>query len=108
MSHAKMLNVGVLGCGLRAAVYCDRVAMVPNMRLCAYADINPAAAEAFRARYSGAYATNDASRVLRDPDIDAVIICTWHDTHTAYAIEAAQQGKHMLIEKPMALTIDEC
>ena len=108
MSQPKVLNVGVLGCGLRAAVYCDRAPKVPNLRLCAYADINPAAAEAFRAKYGGTYATNDASRVLSDPDLDAVIICTWHDTHTAYAVEAAQHGKHMLIEKPMALTIDEC
>jgi predicted dehydrogenase len=104
----KTLNVGVLGCGSRAAVYCDVVERVPGMRLCAYADVNTTAAESFRAKYGGAYSTSDAARVLGDPDIDAVFICTWHDTHTAYAISAAQHGKHMLIEKPMALTIDEC
>lgn len=102
------LRVGCIGCGARAEVYCDAIGQTPALELRAYADVNLAAAEGFLARYGGAYATADASRVLADPDLDAVFICTWHDTHTAYATEAARRGKHILIEKPMALTIDEC
>ena len=102
------LRVGVLGCGSRAAVYCDDAARLSNMRLTAYADVRQAAADAFLAGYGGDYSTNDAARVLADPQIDAVLICTWHDTHTEYALQAAAHGKHILIEKPMALTIDEC
>src|SRR5438477_7728954 len=102
------LRVGVLGCGSRAAVYCDDAARLTNMRLTAFADVRQAAADAFLASYGGAYSTNDAARLLADPEIDAVLICTWHDTHTDYALQAARHGKHMLIEKPMALTIDEC
>lgn len=102
------LRVGVLGCGARAAVYCDDAARLTNMRLSAFADVKQAAADAFLAAYGGDYSTNDAARVLADPQIDAVLICTWHDTHTEYALQAARHGKHILIEKPMALTIDEC
>jgi predicted dehydrogenase len=105
---SQTLSVAVIGCGARAEVYCERAHQLPSLRLHAYADVRPAAAEAFRARYGGAYATTDAERVLKDPDVDAVLICTWHDTHTAYALQAAAQGKHILIEKPLALTIDEC
>jgi myo-inositol 2-dehydrogenase/D-chiro-inositol 1-dehydrogenase len=102
------LRIGVIGCGLRAAVYCDGVDRVPAVQLRAYADVNQASADRFLARYGGGYATNDPERVLADPDIDAVFICTWHDTHTALAVSAAAHGKHILIEKPMALTIGEC
>ena len=102
------LSVGVIGCGARATLYCERAEFLPALRLCAYADVNLSAAERFQQAYGGAYATTDALRVLCDPHIQAVLICTWHDTHTAFALEAAKHGKHILIEKPLALTIDEC
>ncbi len=102
------LRIGVIGCGLRAQVYCDGADRVPAVQLRAYADVNQAAADRFLAKYGGGYATNDPERVLADPEIDAVFICTWHDTHTALAVSAAAHGKHILIEKPMALTIGEC
>jgi len=42
-----------------------------------------------------------------DPKIDAVIITTWHDTHAPFSLKAAQANKHVFIEKPMAMTIEE-
>ncbi|MBI5880438.1 MAG: Gfo/Idh/MocA family oxidoreductase [Chloroflexi bacterium] len=105
---SKPLNVGVIGCGARARLYCEAAHGVPGLKLQAYADVRPDAVSQFLADFGGAYATADAARVLSDPDLQAVFICTWHDTHTAYAVQAARNGKHLLIEKPMALTIDEC
>ena len=102
------LNIGVIGCGARAEIYVEQVARLPALKLRAYADVKLENAERYKQLYGGEYTTTDALRVLRDPDIHAVFICTWHDTHTAYAIEAAEHGKHILIEKPLALTIDEC
>lgn len=102
------LNVGVIGCGSRARLYCEGAHKAPGLKLHAYADVRPEAAASFLSDFGGAYATADAQRVLTDPDVQAVFICTWHDTHTAYAVQAAKHGKHLLIEKPMALTIDEC
>jgi predicted dehydrogenase len=46
--------------------------------------------------------------VLDDPQIDAVYICTRHDSHAPLAIAAARAKKHILIEKPLALNIDDC
>lgn len=105
---AKILNVGCIGCGLRAEIYVEQVARLPMLKMHAYADVRLDNAERFLADYGGSYATTDATRVLTDPDIQAVMISTWHDTHTPFAIEAARNGKHILIEKPLALTIDEC
>jgi predicted dehydrogenase len=72
------------------------------------ADIDLAKAEAYREAYGGAYATTDPERVFTDPGIDGVLITTWHDTHAPYSLRALEGGKHVLIEKPMAMTEAEC
>jgi predicted dehydrogenase len=104
----RRLRVGCLGCGDRAEVYCAAIGHAPGLELWAYADVQLAAAERLLHAYGGHYATDDIERVLADPEVDVVWICTWHDTHTALAVAAAQHGKHFLIEKPLALTPAEC
>ncbi|WP_332748209.1 bi-domain-containing oxidoreductase [Hydrogenophaga sp.] len=54
-------------------------------------------------RFLAEYCTTDHQEVLKDPDIDAVIIATRHDTHATLALDALRAGKHVLLEKPMAL-----
>jgi len=51
--------------------------------------------------------TTDYGKVLADPNVDAVSICTPHALHCEMAIEAASAGKHVLVEKPMAMTVAE-
>ena len=58
-------------------------------------------------RFGADYATTDYREVLADPDIDAVIIATRHDSHARIALEALRAGKHVLLEKPLALDEDE-
>ena len=58
-------------------------------------------------RFGAAYATTDYRETLADPDIDAVIIATRHDTHAKLALEALEAGKHVLLEKPLALEESE-
>ena len=50
----------------------------------------------------------DFAQLLDEADIDAVDICTTHDTHRDIAVAAAQAGKHLFLEKPMANSLDEC
>ena len=50
------------------------------------------------------YATTDYRQVLRDPDVDAVLIATRHNLHALLAVEALKAGKHVFVEKPLALT----
>lgn len=52
-------------------------------------------------------ATTDYAEVLRDPHIDLVLICTRHDLHARMTLEALRAGKHVLCEKPLALTLGE-
>lgn len=58
-------------------------------------------------RFGAEYCTTDYREVLRDKNIDAVIIATRHDSHARIALEALLAGKHVLLEKPLALTESE-
>ncbi|MFW2356831.1 bi-domain-containing oxidoreductase [Hydrogenophaga sp.] len=58
-------------------------------------------------RFAASYTTTDHHEVLNDPEVDAVIIATRHDTHAALALDALRAGKHVLLEKPLALTEEE-
>ena len=66
-----------------------------------------ATAKAVAARTEAAYATTDLADVLADPEIDLVLIATRHDLHAAQTLEALHAGKHVFVEKPLALTEDE-
>jgi predicted dehydrogenase/threonine dehydrogenase-like Zn-dependent dehydrogenase len=66
-----------------------------------------ATAKAVAARAEAAYATTELREVLDDPDIDLVLIATRHDLHAAQALEALRAGKHVFVEKPLALNEQE-
>jgi predicted dehydrogenase len=61
-------------------------------------------AKAVATQYEAAYATTDAAEILADPEIDVVVIGTRHDLHADLTLRALQAGKHVLVEKPLALT----
>jgi predicted dehydrogenase/threonine dehydrogenase-like Zn-dependent dehydrogenase len=66
-----------------------------------------AAAKAVADRAEAAYATTDYDAVLGDADVDLVLIATRHDLHAAQALQALEAGKHVFVEKPLALDEDE-
>jgi predicted dehydrogenase/threonine dehydrogenase-like Zn-dependent dehydrogenase len=64
-------------------------------------------AEALARRYGFRKATTDAGELLRDPQINAIMVATRHDSHARYAAAALEQGKHAYVEKPLALTEEQ-
>jgi predicted dehydrogenase len=104
-----VINLGLIGCGaLARSAHCTSVARIADAQFLAYTDIREEAARGALDEFGGEYATTDPERLLADPRIDAVYICTRHDSHAPLAIAAARAGKHILIEKPLALTLAEC
>lgn len=107
-SGMNTVPVALIGCGKLGRVHAECLARIPEARLVAYADVSEEAAKGLLKDFGGEYATMDVSRVVGDPSIRAVYICTRHDSHAPLAIAAARAGKHILIEKPLALTIEDC
>lgn len=108
MSGLMPLRIACIGCGFIGRRHMENAALMEGVVPAAYADAHLPAAEAFLAAFGGAYATTSAARIFADPAIDAVIIATHHDSHTPLALAAAAARKHILLEKPMALTVEDC
>ncbi len=64
--------------------------------------------KAYAMRFGAKYSTSDYQEILRDAEIDAILISSRHNQHAQQAIDALNAGKHVFIEKPMAITIEEC
>jgi myo-inositol 2-dehydrogenase / D-chiro-inositol 1-dehydrogenase len=101
-------RLGVIGCGGMARAHLRNARHTAGLQLYGYADVNVEAAQRCLHEFGGAYATDDPQRLLRDDAVDAVLIATHHDSHAGLAIGAATAGKHVLVEKPLAMTVAEC
>jgi phthalate 4,5-cis-dihydrodiol dehydrogenase len=101
------LNLGVIGLGMAGAVMVRAAARHDGVVLVAGADPHPGPRDAF-ARDFNARAYPDAAALVEDPAVEAVYIATPHQFHAAHAIMAAERGKHVILEKPMALTLADC
>jgi predicted dehydrogenase len=98
------LRFGIIGCGRVAPRHAQSIAQLDSTEAAAYADIKLSRAEKFAAEYGGA-AYADYRALLDRPDIDAVSICVPSGLHAAVAIDAMQAGKHVLVEKPIAIDL---
>lgn len=111
MSTAKPIRLGLIGAGRIARMHLMQVGeSLGTVELAAVCDIveSAAAERAQQAGLSTQALYTDPSRMIREASIDAVSICTTHDSHAPLAIEAAEAGKHVLVENPMANTLEEC
>lgn len=98
---------GVAGLGRAFTLMLPTLVADPRVRLCAAADPRADARSRFAADFDApAYAT--VEELCRDNSVDVVYIATPHQLHAEHAIIAAQHGKHVLAEKPMALALDDC
>ena len=103
-----MIRVGILGCGKIAQVrHIPEYLANPDAEIRGFYDIDLGRAQEMAAKFGGkAYETPEA--LLADPEIDAVSICAINHAHAALSIQALKAGKHVLCEKPMATTPEDC
>jgi phthalate 4,5-cis-dihydrodiol dehydrogenase len=100
-------GLGIAGLGMAGAVMVHAAAAHPGFVLRAAADPQPGPREAF-ARDFNARAYADVAELVADPEVDIVYIATPHQFHAPHAALAAAHGKHIILEKPMALTLADC
>ena len=101
------LRLCVIGCGGFARTFSKSLAQARDQVELYFASRDIGRAEAYSAEFGGAGAFGSYARAANDPNIDALYICTPHDLHLEHARLAATAKKHILLEKPIALTVEE-
>ncbi len=103
-----MFGIGIIGCGKIAQVrHIPEYAEHKDAKLVGFYDINLPRAQGLAQTYGGT-AYDSVEALLANPEIDAVSICAANFAHAELTIAALNAGKHVLCEKPMAITLAEC
>lgn len=100
------VNFAIAGCGHIAAKHAQAIENIKIARLLAVCDTHASRTAPYRERY-GAREYSDYRQLLQDPGVDVVCICTPSGLHAQMTIEAARVGKHVVVEKPMALRLED-
>jgi predicted dehydrogenase len=101
------LGFGIIGCGAISHMHADAVSEIEKAELIACTDVNGKSLKAFSEKYC-ITPYDDYKKMLADARVDVVSICTPSGLHKKFCIEAANAGKHIIVEKPMALTTADC
>ena len=102
----RKLKLGIAGIGVGASEILPAMESTPQIELVAGADVNARVLQTFQARY-GARVYDSIEKLCQDPDVEAVWISTPNRFHAPHTIVAARHGKHVVVEKPMAISLQE-
>ena len=102
-----MLNIGLIGCGRISKNHFEAIAQQPDAQCIACCDIIADRAREVAGKYNIPAWTTDYEKMLSNPDIEMISICTPSGLHPEHGIQAAKAGKHVLTEKPMACRLNE-
>lgn len=104
----KKIKVGIIGAGRIGKVHALSIKnLIPEVEIKAVSDVYFPAAEQLAKENGIPNAYEDYKEILKDPEIDAVLICSSTDTHAQISIEAAEAGKHIFCEKPVDLSVEK-
>ena len=106
MTTPNPLRFGVIGVGNAGGGVLHMMREEPNVEVVAAADVRPEALDAFRRDFGGR-TYDSVEGICRDPGVDVVWIATPNHYHCPHTVLAAEHGKHVVLEKPMALSLDE-
>src|SRR5262245_51854661 len=105
MSH---VGFGIVGCGMIANFHAEAIKRIKGTKLVACYDSRPEAVKAFVEANPGVIGYDDLDTMLADSSIHIVTICTPSGAHMEPAVKAAQAKKHVVVEKPMEITLKRC
>ncbi|GGF94472.1 Gfo/Idh/MocA family protein [Paenibacillus abyssi] len=104
---SKKIRVAVIGAGSISEMHLKSYHNNPDAELVAICDLNEGRARAKAEKYDIPNVYTDYNDVMKNPDIDAVSICTWNNSHAPISIASLNAGKHVLCEKPLCKTVEE-
>jgi predicted dehydrogenase len=107
MSSKKVYNVGVIGAGMIAKTHMGNLQKTGRVNLKWIAARNPENLEKVRTEFDIPNKTHDYREMLSDPLVDVILVTTPPDLHKEMFIETVKAGKHVLLEKPMAMSMSE-
>ncbi|NIA24470.1 MAG: Gfo/Idh/MocA family oxidoreductase [Gammaproteobacteria bacterium] len=101
------ITTALVGCGKAGEIHASALRDLPTSRFRAVCDRDKDSAEAFAERF-GVRAYGDVAEMVSEEQVQAVCVATPHRAHAAPAISAATAGAHVLVEKPLAVTLADC
>ena len=101
------MKFGIVGTGLIAEFHARAIEEIPGSSIAACLDAVPERARAFAAKH-GCRAYEDIAAFLADPEIEIVNICSPSGAHLDAALPAAESGRHLIVEKPLEITVERC
>ncbi|SQI44220.1 Glucose--fructose oxidoreductase precursor [Leminorella richardii] len=101
------LKTAIIGCGKVGHFHAKAYEQLENSTFCAVFDRDLSRAKDFAEQY-GVKAYDDISEMIKNEGINVVSVCTPHPVHAEVAIEAANAGCHILVEKPLASNLKDC
>lgn len=102
-----MLNAAILGCGEMGKTHAECIQNIEDINLIACCDSDLLKAKNLQEQYQVKIATEEVMTIFNNPDIAVVYITTPTDSHLPLCLSAIHNGKHVFIEKPLAVKIDE-
>src|SRR5690625_4621209 len=102
-----VLKVGVIGIGSISDMHIQAYQKHEDVELVAFCDLSEERLKEKGARYDVDQLYTDYQELLANDSIDAVSICTWNDTHTEISIATQEATKHVLVEKPLSMKVEE-
>lgn len=107
MENFSQLRVGLIGCGAFGESHLAAFAGIPYARIAAVTDTVPDRARRAAERYGVPHIARDFQELVAMPDIDAVSVVTTEDQHLQPVLAALENGKHVFVEKPMAMSVED-
>ena len=102
------LKVGIIGLGGIARSHCDAIAGLDDVEVVAVADLFEEKRQEYMTKYGIPRGYASHTELLKDDEVEAVAIVLGHQLHHRLTIDACKAGKHVLVEKPMALSLEQC
>lgn len=109
IARTGQLRVAVVGAGNIARwAHLPAIRKTEHATLHAVVSANGAKGKALASRFGARYATTDYAAALEDKDVDVVLVTSRNQAHARQIVQALEAGKHVFVEKPMAVTAEEC